>query len=94
MKKHVWILAAVMMIYSVSYLIIRFQLHDSTDSSLLTDSGVKHIHQERTFIWIPGVGAGRIAKQMLYWCFYPVGQIDHLVTGRVYDCTDQRNLEI
>ena len=94
MKKFFIGFGAMALIYCTGFLVVRHQLHDSTDVNIATDTGNKTVDQERTFIWIPGTGSERFAKLTLYWSFYPAGQIDHLFTGRIYDHTDALHLQI
>ncbi len=95
MRRGVVILVAVIGLYCGGFAFVRWHFHSSNTVWLPNAAGTAYndpIQQERTFIWIPGTGAERPAKQALYWLFYPVGQIDHLITGRVYDRTDARNI--
>jgi len=94
MKRSVAILSGIVAVYFVSYFVVRWQLHDSPDVNVATPSGNQVVHEERTFIWIPGTGFERIARQTLYWSFYPAGQIDRVLTGRIYDRTDARNIQL
>ena len=82
-------------LYCAGFAFVRWHFHSSDTVWLPNAAGTDYnapIQQERTFIWIPGTGAERPAKQTLYWLFYPAGQIDRLFTGWVYDRTDARNI--
>jgi len=82
-------------LYVAGFILLRWQLHSTNTVLLPTATGYgPPVQQERTFIWIPGTGAERPLKQALYWLFYPAGSIDHLITGRVYDRTDARNIKL
>jgi len=92
MKRALGALGTLGLFYSLSFFLLRFQLHDSTDLNIATDTGNRRVHEERTSFWIPGTGAERPAEMILYLFFYPAGQVDRLATGRVYHCTDSRNI--
>jgi hypothetical protein len=80
-------------LYLAGFTLLRWQSHDTGTVFLPTGAGYgRLVQQENTDIWIPGTGVERPIKQALYWLFYPAGSIDHLITGRVYDRTDARNI--
>ncbi len=93
MKRTGTVLSAMLAVYMVGYLFVRWQFHSSSSVFLPTDTGYSGpVHREETCIWIPGTGSERPVKQALYWIFYPVGRLDQIFTGRVYDGTDARNI--
>jgi hypothetical protein len=84
-------LSAILAIYSLSFLIVRWQFHSSSSLFIPTDTGYSGpVHHEHTSFWIPYGGVQRQFKQALYWGFFPAGRIDHMFTGRLYDRTDAR----
>jgi hypothetical protein len=80
-------------LYVAGFTLLRWRLHSTNTVFLQTATGYSPpVEQQRTFLWIPGTGVERPLKQAVYWLFYPAGSVDRLITGRVYDRTDARNI--
>ena len=93
MKRTITVLSAMLSVYVAGYVLVRWQFHSSSSVFLPTDTGYSGpVHREETSIWIPGTGGERPFKQGLFWIFYPAGRLDRMITGRVYDCTDEKNI--
>jgi hypothetical protein len=93
MKRTITLFSAMLAVYTVGYLFLRWQFHSSSSVFIPTETGYSGpVHREETCIWIPGTGAGRPVKQALYWIFYPAGWLDQIFTGRVYSGEDARNI--
>ena len=85
MRRGAEIFVVVFGLYCAGFAFVRWHFHSSDTVWLPNAAGTDYnapIQQERTFIWIPGTGAERPAKQTLFGCSIPqVSLIGFLLAG-------------
>jgi len=95
MKKTILILVVVLVVYFISFIAVR-AVHHGTVSMMVADAqGAYHAQTfQATVFFAPMSGFERVSSRVLFGSFYPLGHLDHLVTGRLYEFADQRKAAI
>ena len=95
MKKIILILVAVVAVYFLFFIAVRVA-HRGTISMMVADAqGAYHAQTFQATCFIaPMSGFGRVSSRVLFGSFYPLGRLDHLITGRLYEFADQREAPI
>lgn len=95
MKRTLSMVLVVGILYAAGFAILRYRLHSANIMVLsVSTSGqatLVNLQQHHTIISIPASGLWRPLKQTVYCLFYPAGQLDRLLTGRVYMSSDAKN---
>jgi hypothetical protein len=95
MKKTILILVAVIAAYFVCYIAARAAHHGTVSMMVADAQGAQHAQTFQATCFIaPMSGFGRFSSQALFGSFYPLGRLDHLITGRLYEFADQREAPI
>ena len=91
MKKSILIPVTVFGIYVVFYFVVRV-MHQGTISMMVADTqGAYHAQTfQATCFVAPKSGFERFSSRVLFDLFYPLGQFDHFLNGRLYAFADQR----
>jgi hypothetical protein len=95
MKRTLSTILVVGILYATGFAILRYRLHSTNIEVLSVSSSGQatliNLQQHHTIMSIPASGLGRPLKQTVYWLFYPAGQLDRFLTGRVYMSRDAKN---
>ena len=90
MKKIMLILVAMLTAYLVFYIVVRVVHHGTVSMMVADEHGAYHQQTLSASCFIaPMSGFGRFSSRVLYGSFYPLGHLDHLITGRLYEFADQ-----
>jgi hypothetical protein len=95
MKKSLVILLVVLIVYAVLYVVVRVSFYDTVTMKVADTAGKYHPKTYKAVCFVVPVSASgfeRHTKQILFGAFYPLGQLDHLLTGRLYWLVDMRNV--
>ncbi len=90
MKKKILIFLAAFIIYFVAYVVVRWT-HPASETEMVADAqGEYHPKRfEATGFLARKSGFSRVSSPILFVVFYPMGQLDHLITGRRYVLGDE-----
>lgn len=89
-------LAVLAVAYLVGFLVVR-KTHYNRGRTLYPDeNGVYSTHRdfEETEFWLNPGGLDRAVQHGLFIIFWPAGQIDRIITGREYNVTDEREIDM
>jgi len=90
------VLAMLVLAYLAGFLIVR-RTHYNRGRTLVPDeNGVYSTSYdfEETEFWLNPGGTDRTVQHALFIIFWPAGQIDHMITGREYNLTDEREIDM
>ena len=79
-------------VYTASYFYVRATHYGTVTYSVADASGGFHPDRHEAVCFLkPVSGFHRHATQVLYGAFFPMGKIDHSITGRLYQLADMRD---
>jgi len=96
MKRKILILLLILAVYLVLYIAVRATHHGIVQKIVVDPQGP---HQQAkafqgTCFVAPLSGFARFSSRALFVSFYPLGSLEHLITGRLYLFADQREAPI
>ena len=92
MKKTLMIALVALAVYTVSYIYVRATHYGTITYSVADATGGFHPDRHKAVCFLePASGFQRHTTLILYRFFYPMGKLDHLLTGRLYQLADMRD---
>ena len=95
MKKKPIIISVALLGYVVAFLVVRLT-HPASETAMAANAqGEYHPQTSRATVFLSrDSGFSRLSSHTMFAVFYPMGQLDRLITGRRYLLVDQRDAPV
>jgi hypothetical protein len=95
MKKMFLIPLGLLALYITLYVAVRLTNHGTVTVASADTAGGFHTNSFDAVCFLaPVSGFQRHTEQVMYGAFYPMGKLDHLITGSHYEFMDMRDVPI